>query len=148
MLPSSSPSAAMPARLAHRHGLDRVVVEHEAQRVGVVDGDVEDHAAAGLGRGDPPALQVRRQVDGVEHPREQRAADPAGLDRVAHGAVGGGVAQMMVGAHHHAGLAAGRDHLAGVGHASCASGFSHRTCLPAAAAARVCALCSSLVVLM
>ena len=35
-------------RLAHRHGLDRVVVEHEAQRVGIVDGDVERHAAAGL----------------------------------------------------------------------------------------------------
>ena len=48
---------------------------------------------------------------------DQRATDPTGLDRVAHGAVGGGVAQMVVGAHDHGGIAAGHDHRASVGQA-------------------------------
>ena len=39
---------------------------------------------------------------------------PAG-DRLAHGPVRAGVAQMMVGAHHHACRAAGGDHRAGIG---------------------------------
>ena len=43
------PARGHAGALAHGHGLDRVVAEHEAQRVGVVDGDVEDHAAAGPG---------------------------------------------------------------------------------------------------
>ena len=41
------PAAGHAGALAHRHGLDRIVAEHEAQRVGVVHGDVEDHATAG-----------------------------------------------------------------------------------------------------
>ena len=49
MTPSSTPSP-MPERAGQRHDLDRVVAEHEAQRVGVVHGDVEDHAAAGRRR--------------------------------------------------------------------------------------------------
>ena len=113
--PSSSPSRLMPAVRGHRDDGRRLVVEHETQRVGVVDRDVEDDAAAGVGPLDAPALQMRRQIDRVEHPREQRLADPPRLDRLAHRAVRRGVAQVMVGAHHDAALAALRDHRARVG---------------------------------
>ncbi len=98
------------------HGDDgfRLVVEHEAQRVGVMDGDVENDAAAGVRLLDPPALQMRRQIDGVEHPREQRLADPPRFDRLAHRAMRRGVAEMMVGPHDDAALAAFGDHRARV----------------------------------
>ena len=62
-----------------------------------------------------PALQVRGQVHGVEHARKERLADRAGLHQLADLAVRGGVTQMMVGAHDHAGLGAGGDHLPCVG---------------------------------
>ena len=93
----------------------RLVVEHEAQRVGVMDRDVQHDAAAGVGLLDPPSLQMGGQIDGVEHPREQRLADPPLLDRVAHRAVSRRIAQMMVGAQDHAALAAFGDHRARVG---------------------------------
>ena len=67
------------------------------------------------GRLDAPALQMRRQIDRMEDPGEQRLADAPFCDRVAHGAVGRGVAQMMVGAHDDAAPLAFGDHRAGVG---------------------------------
>ena len=110
--PIFEPCRRHAAPLRERHDLDRIVAEHEAQRVGIVHGDVEDDAAAGLGLVDAPALQVRRQIDGMEDARRERLADAAGGDRVAHGAMGAGIAQMMVGAHHHAGVfAGGNDHV-------------------------------------
>ena len=79
MTPSSSPSLPMPPCEVIALDRHRLVVEHEAQRVGVVDGDVEHDAAARLGLLDPPALQMGRQIDGMEHAREQRLADPPRL---------------------------------------------------------------------
>ena len=64
---------------------------------------------------DAPALQMGRQIDGVEHPREQRLADAPLLDRLAHRAMRRGVAQMVVRAHDDAAFAAVRDHRARVG---------------------------------
>ena len=60
-----------------RDGFHRLGVEKEAKRIGVVHGDVEDHAAAGFRLVQPPSLQMRRQIDGMEHPREERPADGA-----------------------------------------------------------------------
>ena len=115
MLPSSSPTAAMPADwlIATASTGSSPSTKRSVSASWTVMSSVTPPPAPGAV--DPPALQVRRQVDRVEHAREQRPADPAGLDRLAHGAVGGGVAQMVVGAHHHARRPAGRHHLAGVG---------------------------------
>ena len=110
------PLAAHAAVRSHGDDRFRLVVEHEAKRVGVVDGDVEDDPAArALGFSMPPALQMGRQIDGVEHPREQRLADPALLDRLPHRAMRRGVAKVVVGRHDDAALAAFRDHRARVG---------------------------------
>ena len=105
-----------PGALLQRHDLHRLVVEDEAERVRIVDGDVEHDAAAGLGLVDPPALEVRRQVDGMEDAGGDGRADPALGHGGPHGPVGGGVAQVVVGAHDHARVAAGGDHAPGVGH--------------------------------
>ena len=80
-----------------RHDLGRVFGEVEANRVGVVDGDVRDHAAAGRGVVDPPALEVRRQVYRVKHPHAQHRPDPAVGDQVADGQMRAGVPKVMVG---------------------------------------------------
>ena len=64
----------------------RLLAEHEAQRVGVVHGDVHDHARAGRRRRDSPALQMRRQIDGVEDAGERaacRCGPPAIASRMA-----------------------------------------------------------------
>ena len=118
------------ATRGHRIDRDRLGVEHEAQRVGVVDGDVEDDAAAGLGLVDAPALQMRGQIDRVKDTREQRPADPAREDRLAHRAMGRGVAQVMVRAERHAARPACVDDRPGVGkgHAPAAS-RTIRACL-------------------
>ena len=50
----------------HRADAFRLIAKHKAQRVRVMDRDIEDYAAAGSGRLDPPALQVWRQVDRME----------------------------------------------------------------------------------
>ena len=63
---------------------------------------------------DAPALQVRRQKDGVEHAGEKRLADAAILDRLPHGPVRAGITQVMVGGHDHACRAACLDHLLGI----------------------------------
>ena len=104
----------MPRMRSHCDHRRRFVVEHEAQRVRVMDRDVQHHAPARLGLLHPPALQMGRQIDGVEHPREQRLADSPLLDRGAHRAVRRGIAQMMVRAQDHAALAAFGDHCARV----------------------------------
>ncbi len=95
-----------------RHGDDGgwLVVEHETQRVGVVDRDVEHDPAARLRPLDPPALQMGRQIDGMKDAREERLADAALLDRLAHRAMRRGVAQVMVRRHHDAALVAFGDH--------------------------------------
>ena len=54
-------------------------------------------------------------MDRVEHACRERAADPTGPDRRAHGAVRGGIPEMMVGAQDHAGAGARIDHRARVG---------------------------------
>ena len=108
------PFAAHAAVRGHGdHGLG-LVVEDEAQRVGVVNRDVENDSAARVRAVEPPALQMGGQVDGVEHAREQRLADPALLDRLPHRAMRRRVAEVVVGPHDHAALAAFRDHRARV----------------------------------
>ena len=109
------PPAAMPLDWEKATTVDRLIVEDEAQRVGIMHGDVHDDTGAGAGRRDTPALQVRRQIDRVEHAREQRPADPALLDRGTERAVGRSVAQMVVGSHDDAGRLAGVDHAPCVG---------------------------------
>ncbi len=86
-------------RLTDANGVDRLRIEQEAQRVDVVHGDVEDHPAAGLRLVEPPALQMRRQVDGVEDASEQRPPDGAALNQFADLAVSRGVAKVMVRRH-------------------------------------------------
>jgi hypothetical protein len=88
--------------LGLRHHVQRLVVEDEAQRVGIVHRDVEDHPAAGVRARHAPALEMLRQMHRVEHPRGERPADLTRLNGGAHGAVRGGVPEMMVGAEHHA----------------------------------------------
>ena len=122
----------------------RVLAEEEADRVGVVDGDVGDHAAAGRGVVDPPALEVRRQVHRVEDPHAQHPADPAVGDEVADGEVRPGVAEVVVGGEDDA-LASAARTISAASAAVMASGFSQSTCLPAAMAARAWARCFSLV---
>ena len=131
------------------HGADRYrfVVEHEAKRIGVVNSDVQDDSAACVGPVDTPALQIRRQVDGMEHAREQRLADPALLDRLTHRPMCGGVAQVVVGAHDNAALAAFGDHRARVGKRQRQRLFAQHM-LAGRAAARAWSWCSSLVVEM
>ena len=146
MTPSSSPPGAMPALCVSAVTSTGSSSEDEAQRVGVVHGDVEHHATAGAGSGEAPALQVRRQIDGVEDARRERLADPPGLDRLAHRAMRAGVAQVMVGSQDDAGRRGRPRPLSRASAIVRASGFSHRTCLPAWAAASVCSWCSSLVV--
>ena len=108
------------ARLRQPRGLDdgddllRLVVENEAQGVGIVHGDVEHDAAAGLGPGDAPALKMRRQKARMEHPCGDGLADETVLDGLVHRPVRAGVAQMVVRAHHDAGALAGVDHGAGI----------------------------------
>ena len=113
--PSSSALAPHAAARDHRADALRLVVEHEAQGVGVVHGDVERDAAARLGLVDAPALQIGRQIDRMKHPREQRPADAPLFDRLAHRAMRRGVAQVVVDAHDDAAFAAGGDHRARVG---------------------------------
>src|SRR4051794_15950885 len=69
------PALGKARALLESHHLDRLVIEHEAERVRVVDRDVEHDAAARLGPVDAPALEVRRQVDGVKDARRQRPPD-------------------------------------------------------------------------
>ena len=83
-----------------------------SKRVGVVNRDVENNSAARVRTLEPPALQMGGQIDGVEHPREQRLADPPLLDRLPHGAMGRRVAEVVIGPHDDAALAAFRDHFA------------------------------------
>jgi hypothetical protein len=103
--------------LLQGHDLDRLVVEDEAERVGVVNRDVEHHPAAGLGPFDPPALQMRREMDGVEDAGGERATDPPLSHGRPHGTVGRGVAEMVIRAHDHAGLTGCGHHALGVRHA-------------------------------
>ena len=93
----------------------RLVIEDEAQGIGVVHRDIEDDPAAGFGALDAPRLQVRRQMDGVKHPRRDGRADGAVPHRVADRPVGRGVAQVVIGAHLHPGRRARLDHVARVG---------------------------------
>ena len=104
------PLAAHAAMRGHGDNRFRLVVEDESKRVGVVNGDVENDSAARVGAVEPPALQMRRQVDGVEDAREQRLADPARFDRIAHRAMRRRVAEVVIGPHHDSALAAFRDH--------------------------------------
>jgi hypothetical protein len=101
-----------------------------------VNSAVQNHAAARFV--DAPTLQVRRKISGMEDADEKRCADGPGMYQLADLAMGGRVAQMVVGAMTTPALALA----ATISRASTrlrASGFSHSTCLPAAAAASVCA---------
>ena len=68
---------AQPLPLRNRRHRVDLIVEHKAQRIRIVDGDVQDDAAARTGRFDAPGLQLGRQVDGVENARGQRLANRA-----------------------------------------------------------------------
>ena len=69
------PGAGHARLLGDPGGFHRFGAENKAQRVRVVHGNVENHPGAAGRFVQPPALQVRRQVDRVEHAREQRLAD-------------------------------------------------------------------------
>ena len=56
-----------------------------------------------------------RQVDGMKHPDAQDPADTPSVDQFANRKVRAGIAQVMIGAHYDAGLAARLDHGAGAG---------------------------------
>ena len=77
MTPSSMPAFAMPRGLVTATDVHRLVVEDEAQGVGIMHGDVEDDAAAGLGLGEAPALKMRRQMDRMEHACGERVGRSA-----------------------------------------------------------------------
>lgn len=98
--------------MADGNGFGRIVVKDEAQGVGIVHGNVENDAATGFRPLQPPALQMRRQIDRMEDPCRDRPADPPFGDGIPHRPVGSGVAQVMVGAKHHAGFACGDNHFA------------------------------------
>ncbi len=108
---------ALPAHSAmrgHRADRKRLFIEDKSERVGVVDRDVQHDAPARRWLVDSPALQVGRQINRVKHPRKQRLADPAQLDRIPHRPVRGGVAKMMIGAQDHAASATFGNHRARV----------------------------------
>lgn len=63
-------------RLREGRNLDGIVAKHEAQRVGIVHGDVEHHAATRFRFGDAPALQGLRQIDGMRQPQGPDAGKP------------------------------------------------------------------------
>src|SRR5579883_2407857 len=77
-------SAVLDIARTHAGALDhagrrlRLVAKDEAQRVGIMDGDVHHHAGAGLGVLDPPALQMLGKVHGRADAGEERPADLAG----------------------------------------------------------------------
>ena len=68
----------MPPFWAKRSDGDRFVIENEAEEVGVMDGEVEDGAGSGDRIGEPPALEMLRQIAGMDDARRQRAPDPSG----------------------------------------------------------------------
>jgi hypothetical protein len=111
------PDFAHAGALLLGHDVDGFVVEHKAQGVGIMDRDVENDASAGRRIPDPPALEMTRQVNGMEDACRDRLADLTSLDGVPHRPVARGVPQVMVGAHHHTGGGACLDHGAGVGDA-------------------------------
>ena len=96
--------------MAESDRFDRVFTQHKTQRIGIMHGDIEDHAATRIGPFNAPALQVRRQINGVENPRTQHLADLARSNGIAHSAVACGIAQVMVGACHDTSLAHGFQH--------------------------------------
>ena len=57
-----------------------LVVEEEPQRVGVMDGQVEDRAATRRGIPDPPGPEEIRQLDRVEDPDRERLPDRTFLE--------------------------------------------------------------------
>ena len=59
----------------------RFVVEDEAEEVGIVHREVEDGAGSGDRIIEPPALEMLRQIAGVDDARRERAPDPSRLDR-------------------------------------------------------------------
>ena len=77
-----------------------------------MDSDVEDDAASGVRLFNAPALEVRRQINGVENAGEKRLANTAGLNGVAHRSMRRGVSEMMVGSHYDAAFSAFGDHRA------------------------------------
>ena len=114
--PSSRPLATHAAVRGHGARRFRLVVEDEAQRVGVMDRDVEDDAAACV-----RAARCASPADAAADRRQWKTRANSGLpmrpslDRVAHRAMRRGVAEMMIGPHDDAALAAFRDHRAGIG---------------------------------
>ena len=65
---------------------------------------------AGLRLVQSPALQMRRQINSMENARGKRLADPAIGNRLMHGPVAGGIAQMMIGREDHTGIGCGLCH--------------------------------------
>ena len=100
--------------LRQRHRFGRFGPEDETQCIGIVNGDVQNDPGAARRFGQAPTLQMGRQVDGVKDSGVQRAADCAGLDQFTDFLMGGGIAKVMVGAHHDAGIRAGSNHFPGV----------------------------------
>ena len=101
----------------HGHDLGRVLVQVEADGVGVVHDDIGDHPAARSRVVDAPALQMGRKLDRVEDADALHAPDPACAYGVADGEVAARVAQMVVGAEDQPRLTGGGDHRRGIGHA-------------------------------
>ena len=75
-----------------------------------MDGDVEDDAASCARLFNAPALEVRRQINGVENAGEKRLADTSCLNGFPHRSMRRSVSEMMVGSHHDAALSAFSGH--------------------------------------
>ena len=100
----------------HGHDLLHLVVENEAERVGGVDGEVEDHPGAGGGVVVPPTAPALGQPAGEARPGGHRPADRARAGSGPGFLVGGVAADVVIHAEVHSGGGRRRDHLPGVGY--------------------------------
>jgi hypothetical protein len=124
-------AAGVPVGLLHCDRCDgHGVTQQRVQDGCVVAGDVQDHAAAGGALPEPPAPQPLGQEHGVGDLGREDCSDGAVGDEVADLGVQGLPGRWWLAARTSPGSSASLHHgfgLAGVQ----ASGFSHRTCLPA-----------------
>ena len=75
---------------------------------------VENSTSTCALRVQPPAQHLDRERARVHDATPQWTADLARKDGVAHGAMGGGVAQVMICRHYHARCSAGLHHFGGI----------------------------------
>jgi hypothetical protein len=103
--------ALSPCKSGH---FDDLILHDKAECIGIMDCDVEDHAATSLRPVNPPALQTRGQRDGVEDAYGKWLTDRPFCDQLAEGSMGHRIAQVMIGPQHDPGGMADHDHFLGV----------------------------------